>query len=176
MKPSEFERWILDDQDLPTGQEQALSNALAVSPRLRELRAGWQAAQAELQQAEPAIPAPGFTERWQARLASYESRRRQRQVNMVLSGTLAGAFGSLAVLAISMLRSPAGLASAVIEAAISIQRQISSGVQLAGALIDGVPLAAGVLLLSVTLAWLSVIWFATLYRYAFQSLSNGERK
>lgn len=176
MKPSDFERWILDDQSQPAEQGQALSNALAVSPELRGLMAGWQAAREELDQVSLAAPEPGFTQRWRARLASRELRKRQRQVGLVLGGTLAGAFVTLAALAISVLRSPAGVAAALMETAITIQRQISSGVQIAGALIDGLPLAAGVLLLSVTLAWLSVLWFATLYRYGFQNLSNGERK
>lgn len=176
MKRSEFERWLFRAERLTPEQEQALANTLVVVPELRALAAGWRAAEADLQRAAQVGPDPGFTERWRLKLASAQARRRQRQVGLVLSGTLTGAFGSLAMLAVLVLSSPAGLAAALMETAITIHQQVVSGVRVAGALIDGFPLAAGVLLLSVTLAWLSVIWFATLYRFAFQNLQNGERK
>jgi hypothetical protein len=176
MKLSKFEAWLYDNQPLSPEAELELRNAMVVSPELREQAEGWRTVRADLENAEFVGPPVGFTYRWRARLIRHQASHRQRQVKLALGATLAGAFGSLGLLVMLLLISPAGLAVAWMETAIQIGRSLEAAVRLGDSLIDGMPLAAGALLFGVTLAWLSAIWFASLYRFAFQTLQNGERK
>lgn len=176
MKLSKFETWLYDNQPLSPEDELELRNAMVVSPDLREQAASWRTARVDLEKAEQVGPTTGFTYRWRARLVRHQARGRQRQVKLALGATLAGAFGSLGLLVMLLSVSPAGLAVAWIETAIQVGRSLEAVVRVGNSLIDGMPLAAGALLLGVTLAWLSAIWFASLYRFAFQTLQNGERK
>lgn len=171
-----FERWLFDAEQLPPEEQLALQNTLAVSPAQRERAAGWRQAEADLQASAMVDPAPGFAARWRAAVARRLERRKRLQVGLGLAGSLVGAFTLLGLLAIPLLSSPAGAATAGLEALVSISQVLDAGFTLAGALVEGVPAAAGLLLLSITLAWLAVLWFATLYRYAFQKLPNGGLK
>lgn len=143
---------------------------------MRELVPGWRAARAELRAAAQAAPAAGFTGRWRRRLARQHAAQRRRQLALLLGGALSGAFAALVVLGVLLLNSPAGLAANVMRAAIDAVAALDSGLRMAAALVEPVPAAAAAVLVSVTLAWLSVIWFASLYRFAFQNLTNGEKK
>lgn len=176
VRQSDFERWLFDGQRLSPEHQQALANALAVSPEMRALTAGWREAQADLLAAPLAAPAPGFARRWKRRLLDHQAARRRRQIAWVLVGTLLGALLSLVLLAVLALHSPAGLAASALQALIRLARLFDSGVRLTGALVDGFPAVAGAVLTSVTLAWLSAIWFASLYRFAFQNLPDGGRE
>lgn len=143
---------------------------------MRELADGWRTAQAELRAAPQVAPAAGFTKRWRQRLARHQAAQRRRQLAVLMGGTLSGAFAALAVLGALALNAPAGLAASVMRATIDTVALLDSGLRVTGALVQAAPAAAAAVLVSVTLAWLSAIWFASLYRFAFQNLTNGEKR
>jgi hypothetical protein len=116
---------------------------------------------------------PGFTARWQNQLQARRERRRRRQVGIVLAGSLAGAFFSLAVLGLVAIASPAGLAAGWLASVIRLQQALEAGIHLLSVIGNGLPAIVGGIVLSLTLAWLSLLWFASLYRFAFQNLPNG---
>jgi 4-hydroxybenzoate polyprenyltransferase len=142
---------------------------------LRRLAASWRSLEPQLRQSEQIDAAPGFTRRWKARVQAQRERRRRRQVSLVLAGTLAGAFLSLMALGLAALMSPAGLAAGWIESVIRARQVLEASLHLVTAIGDGLPAIIGGIAVSLTLAWLSVLWFASIYRFAFQNLPNGGR-
>lgn len=83
MNHQPFEDWLLADEP-PTGEQAIeLDEHLQECPRCSQLDASWSEVHRLLQTAEQVAPAPGFTQRWQARLDAEQQaalrRRNHRQ-------------------------------------------------------------------------------------------------
>ncbi|MFQ5943774.1 MAG: hypothetical protein ACE5JF_09490 [Anaerolineales bacterium] len=173
MKSHLLDSWPLDEGDMSEADRERLERELKQSPELREQLAGWQAIEASIQAAPMASPEPGFTRRWQASLAERRERRHQRQVNWLLGGLLTGAFSAAILVSLDFISSPARMGAAWIEAAIRIGQILEAGARYLTILGDGWPALIGALALSAAVAWLSVLWAAAMYRYAFNQIQNG---
>jgi hypothetical protein len=79
------------------------------------------------------------------------------------------------LMGLDTLSSPAQLGSAVIESVLRVGKLIGSGARYLAILGDGWPAFISVLALSAALAWVSVLWVAAMYRYAFGQIQNGVR-
>lgn len=176
MKLQRFERLLFDREQLTPEQEAELQQALAKSDDLRRLAASWRSLETQLTTSQQASPEAGFTGRWRMQLQQRRMRRRQRQVGVVLAGSLGGALLALTVLSVTVLASAAGLAAGWMESVIRLSRILEAGIHFVAVLIDGLPAIVGGVVLSLTLAWLSLLWIASLYRFAFQNHPNGGRK
>lgn len=147
------------------------------SPLESQDPAGWAEVEAALRGSTILAPAPGFSRRWQQRLAASRARRASRQG----SWSLALAWGgSLATLAVWALLGPLGSPA---DSAVQLARQAAGwglGLEIAIGLLEVVigslPLAvrglSGLALLS-TAGWLATLWLASIYRLSFRPIRNG---
>ena len=139
----------------------------------------WALIEASLRRAPLLGPAVGFSRRWRVRLEQRRDQRRRRQAQVVLGGLLLGALISLGLLGIEALRvlsSPAGLVANWIRAGLGARSTLEGSFLLLKDVGGGLPAVLGGLAAALTLGWVSVVWFAALYRYSFANLPNGEKK
>lgn len=109
MKRHPFEEWLLDDNPLSVEEASALENHLQNCEPCRQLSESWKAVETELLNAPLIGPRPGFTARWQERLAAEQKALERRQSLAFLGFTIFGAillFGSLTILAMPLLQNP----------------------------------------------------------------------
>ena len=175
MKSRQLDDWPLDERELTAADRERLEQELKESPELQQELGAWQAIETSLQEASMVSPEKGFTQRWQSRLVARRERRSQRQVNWLLGLLMMGAISALILIGLDTLTSPAQLGSAVIETILRVGKLIGSGARYLAILGDGWPALFGALALSAALAWVSVLWFAAMYRYAFGQIQNGVR-
>ncbi len=100
-----FEDWVLERDSLPPEQEQALYEHLQSCPACRQLAESLREVEFRLKAQPLASPQPGFTNRWQSRLAQERARSQKRQTYLFLAVTLGGAV--LMILAMAILLLPA---------------------------------------------------------------------
>jgi hypothetical protein len=172
MKSHLLDNWPLDEDELSAAER---AQMLADSPELQKELSTWQAIEASLRESPVVGPQPGFTHRWQTKLAEKRERRWQWQVRGLLGLQLTGAFAAALLITLDTLASPAQLGTAVIESVLRIGKLVASGVRYLAILGDGWPALVGALALSTALAWVSVLWVAAMYRYAFGQIQNGVR-
>lgn len=100
-----YEEWLLAQSDpraegLSAEQQQMLRQHLAECVECQRLAEGWQGARDSLRRAAQIAPAPGFTQRWQERLAQERQRMHRRQSLAMLAFSL---FCALLLLACLLL-------------------------------------------------------------------------
>jgi hypothetical protein len=113
MNHQPFETWLLSEETLPPVQAQALREHLQSCEACQGLEQSWSGVAQLLQKTGPAAPAPGFTARWQARMAEERRLRQQRNAWRMLAFTGSIAFVLLILLgatALDLFQSPEQLA------------------------------------------------------------------
>jgi hypothetical protein len=176
-----FEEWLLAQSDpyadpLLPDQTQALQAHLAGCASCQALARGWSGARAALHRPPAAEPAPGFAQRWQARLEAERTRLHRRQTLAALGFVAGGAFlllASLGLLAAPLLGSPSIVFWAWFSHLLALAHDVSS---LGGGLADllrslggALSILAWVILIGL-LAELGVLWIV-FYRF----LTNPRR-
>ena len=89
MSHQPYETWLFSEERLLPEQAQALREHLRNCEACRRLEQSWSGVQQLFQRSMPTAPAPGFTARWQARLAA-EQRRRQRRNGWIMLSVTGG--------------------------------------------------------------------------------------
>ena len=98
MKHKQYERWILGDEEpLSYKQQQELDAHLKVCKSCRSLRESWNANKQLITQSTAKIPAPGFTNRWQATLARKYQIEKIRNYRLTVFGLVLLAFTSSSI-------------------------------------------------------------------------------
>jgi anti-sigma factor RsiW len=105
MSHSPYDDWLFSDEPRTAQESEELRRHLAGCPRCRSLAEAWSDVRLDLEGSPAAAPLPGFTGRWQRRLALDRQRRARRQSIGLLAG-LGGGLG-LALLTFVWLGSPA---------------------------------------------------------------------
>jgi len=175
----ERENLLIDPLEQVPSPQADLGREVLAPAELAELGTAWWTMEAEIRRLPLLGPETGFRRRWIERLGRRRDQHRRRQVILALSGLLSGAFLTFTLLGIetlARLASPAALASDWIQGAINARNAIEAAVQLLSAFGGGLPVLVGGVALAVALGWLSVLWLASMYRYAFVNLSNGVTK
>lgn len=121
MSHSPFETWLFSDEPRSAQEAAELRQHLASCDRCQTLQAGWAQVQRDLTQPPLAAPRPGFTGRWEARMALDSRKRARRQSGVLLGGIALGIVVGLALLAWLGLPQPLRLPS--------LAGMVSSGVQ-----------------------------------------------
>ena len=104
-----FEDWLFSDEPLDPEQSRTLQAHLQDCLSCREKDLAWHEVETRLKAAPVLSPAPGFTLRWQARLAAERLRKERRQTLYILLFSLGGAGLLLFILGwltLPALRSP----------------------------------------------------------------------
>lgn len=160
-----FENWLLSDEPLSLEQTRALQEHLSTCETCCQLEAGWDSLQTLLQEAPVDVPAPGFTQRWQARQAEQrrKAQRRQSWILFLINGAIAA--GLLAILgysALNLLEQPDQILIIMVYRLMTLTFQVASVGDFISAvmnsLLGAVPLAAWIGLVGLS-AMLSVLWF-----------------
>ena len=79
MEHQPFERWIFEAETLSDEQANALRVHLQECERCRAIAEAWKVVEQEINLAPMVSPAPGFTQRWKARLVERRRTAEQRQ-------------------------------------------------------------------------------------------------
>ncbi len=182
MKPQQYERWIFESEDLSPEQRAQLEDQLDRDPDQRRLAAAWEAVESELMAAPMAAPPAGFAARWRQRLAARKLRTAQRVDWLTLGLLLGAALLTLILLgagALGPITTPAELGKAWTSDLVGLRRSADAVFGVAGAMLGSLPplfqVSLGLTLL-LTAGWISVVWLASIYRYAYQEIPNGGLK
>ena len=171
MKSPSFDDWLLSDDTLDPEKEAALGRAIASAvPGDEPLPMVLAYHEVDsLFRAVPAVnPAPGFSGRWQARLAHQKARRQTLAISLSSLFALATA-GIIAAVLLAPLEAPfslAQIANSVISSAVQLIIRLSSLRTLSGYLLAQVPPAIPIALWVglatsmslVTLTWVYAMW------------------
>ena len=101
MSHQPFEKWIFSEETLQPDQQHALESHLETCKDCQQLDSALKEFELEIHRQPSPMPAPGFTQRWQTRLARVrQQRQRQRLWIFTLSSF---ALASLIILTLFML-------------------------------------------------------------------------
>ena len=89
MNHQPFETWIYNEEALEPGEQQKLNDHLQSCEECRRLSLAMEGVRQTFRAAPSPAPAPGFTQRWKARLAVHKQVVQQRQM-WILTLTLFG--------------------------------------------------------------------------------------
>jgi predicted anti-sigma-YlaC factor YlaD len=104
MSHQPYETWLLSEESLDEEQEKALQTHLEDCRQCQQLSQSWTQVQSLISTSSEPEPAPGFSLRWQQRLAIRREHQQQRKMWLLTLGLLALAliiFLSLAVITFS---------------------------------------------------------------------------
>jgi hypothetical protein len=93
MNHQPFEDWLLSDEALDPEQETNLRQHLSGCPKCTDLSQALQSVEQEMVRAPQLSPAPGFTERWQARLVEKRAQKQRSIVWWAIGVNLSAALG-----------------------------------------------------------------------------------
>lgn len=89
-----FEFWLTSDETLRPEDERKLHEHLESCESCRQLSNAWVEVQELFREPQLALPSPGFSERWQAKLAEYqlsEVERYHRRISWIFFAVMSGA-------------------------------------------------------------------------------------
>jgi hypothetical protein len=176
MSLQQFEQWLLSEDDLNPQQQLELEEELARNPELGALRDRLQAVDLLLKSAVMLEPQPGFVGRWKSRVKREREKKGRRQTFKLLAALSLIGVVSLGLAGLLLFSSPAELASSALKAIVGLRAQSEFVWDFLAAIIPAIPGAMGAFMLSgllAALAWLSVAWITSLYRYAYLERRNG---
>lgn len=177
MNHQPYESWILDETTLSLAEQRQMKDHLDSCAACRKLATGWIAARRSMRAAPPARPAPGFTGRFQARLAERRALQHQLQarrfVLITTTASMLALFALMAYLAFTtsfatLLVNALGLATRLVIQWNNAQQVIMS---LWHALPIYIPVAIWVIL-STGLGLLGLIWAVSLWRISAKGVTN----
>jgi len=109
MSHQPFETWMFTKETLTSEQSHALTEHLNSCETCQQVESAWLEIHQQLKRVPAITPNPGFSLRWQDRLAERRHERQRRRAWVMFAFTLSGALMMLALLAlraIEMLSSP----------------------------------------------------------------------
>lgn len=112
MNHQPFKDWLLSEEPLEAQQSQALQQHLRECADCRQVENAWADASALLRRTPYAAPAPGFTHRWQQRLAAQRVQAQRKQAWVAIAVTAGIAFVLIVLFGthvLDLLASPASL-------------------------------------------------------------------
>lgn len=167
MNHQPFETWLLSGDPLEAEQHRQLEQHLESCAHCRELSAAWQTLLPLIHAAEPVAPAPGFTQRWQNRLAREQVFVQRRQSWLIFSLSLGAAAAFLLVLTLLVAFSystPLDWILGLVSNLASLVAFTNAMQQVFAVLANLVP-SAWLVSFAAILAVLSVLWIAVLHKY-----------
>lgn len=100
MSHQPFESWLLSDQTLDEEQQYMLHEHLDECQQCRSISAAWSHVQDLMALDSTPEPAPGFTQRWQTHLSTFQHKRQQRRMWILTLGLMG--LGGLIFLALAI--------------------------------------------------------------------------
>ena len=182
MKQRQIDPLLFSDEELSAKQKEALAEALTGSPSLAQLTSAWKELQGKFEVVETVSPAPGFVSRWQRYRIRREAEMQRKQVWITLSALATGAVLGIGVLAVTLLQalsSPANFAGEILTEWVLLSQRLEFGVSLLrifGKDLPPIIPGIGITWISSLLAWVTVAWLVSIYKYALAGVKNGVGK
>lgn len=170
MNHSPFEDWLLSGEPLNDAQKQALQAHLEDCQACTRLAGGWAQVSAAIRHTQPASPAPGFTNRFQASLIARRTAQQRRLAWRVFLGTLGAALVIGLVIwspNLSALPDPISILASLLASATYLLAGLADTRTLLSALFRGVPLAIPLavwIILAINLFVWSLIWVLSIWK------------
>lgn len=167
MNHQPFEDWLLAEEPLSADEQRRLDEHLAACPGCTRLAEAWGSTRAVLAAAPLAAPAPGFSQRWEARLVKERAARLRRRT-LGISGLLVMAlallaWGGISMQGLSLTDAFTGLLynlTYLVARALQTQALFT---RLLGSVSPSLPVLVWVLA-ATTFSILSLLWAFTLWR------------
>lgn len=174
MEHQPFENWIIDELELTPEQTQALAAHTKECSHCRTLQTSWAEIRAQIDAASEAIPAPGFSKRFQKNLEERRLRQ-QLQIRRLFLFLVLGAglsfFAWLVVIAATT--SPADLLVAGVQTFTQLFVNYDLIQQTFITLINSVPIVIPLALwiaITCSFVFLSLVWVISVWRISFQGV------
>jgi len=171
-----FEDWLLSEATLSLEENQALREHLQTCESCRKISTALQGVDHQLHKAPTFSPAPGFSQRWMARLVADQVKRKRRQTFLILLFSVGGAgllFAIVGLALIPYIEFPMPAILAWVYRLVTMFSTVSSTVNVITTVVttvfEVVPLTLWIGIL-VALASLSALWIV-----AFQQLTSPRR-
>ena len=167
MNHQPFDAWIFQDNDFSAEQQQSLQAHLQACPACQERAFAWRSAQQIMRQAEAPVPAPGFSLRFQSRLAERRLMLQRRQ-SWLMAGLGIGAslvfLGLMTILVLLSFQSPLDWFLTMINHFVDLLTLASTASRVLRTVNATIPLGIAAAISSLlTLA--GVLWAASLQKY-----------
>jgi anti-sigma factor RsiW len=180
MNHEPYEEWLLSGEELNADQQLSLDEHLAICTECAGLATAWQAVRQVMLAAPQVEPAPGFTGRWQKRLAKRRAdaaRRNTWIALLVCAGGIILTIVGLAMPEIQGIPSPIQLLSSLVfNVAEVIVTAQNAGIWVLS-LLRGVPLYIPLLFwiaISTALLLWSLVWMIGIWRLPHLQRSQNE--
>ncbi len=172
-----FEKMIIENAPRNAAQERLLQEHLQICPSCRKLANGWAAVHTQMRASRHVSPRSGFTNRWQADLASRRIYQQKLQTRRTLLG-----FGSAAVLLFFVLlgylawnAAPIDWLVTLMNAGLRILSNLQHLQQVALTWFSAVPVSIPLtawILVSTGVVFLVAGWLFTLWRITMQGATT----
>jgi hypothetical protein len=165
-----YEEWLLSDEPLSPEEQGQLDEHLITCESCQQIAFALQSVAIAIQETPEVMPAPGFTQRWQARQIQRRSAQRSRITWIVFVLCTVGAFAALLGLALPQvggLPTPVEMISSLLHSTSSLLVTLQDIQDVLSAIFTHMPLAVPVLLwiiVTMSVAVWSVIWFVFIWR------------
>ncbi|MDD5370007.1 MAG: zf-HC2 domain-containing protein [Anaerolineaceae bacterium] len=175
-----YEEWLLSDEPLSPEQQMRLEEHLSSCEACQQLADAWQSLANVLRVIPEVAPTPGFAQRWQARQLQRRTAQHRHITWIVLLLCISGSFATLLGLALPQvggLSTPIKMISTLLHSTSLLLGSFQDIQAVLGAIFTHVPLGIPVLLwmiVSMSVAVWSVIWFAFIWRLPKFKRSQNE--
>ena len=170
-----YEHWILKDGPLNEEQASSLNRHLAGCTHCQQVKLGWERAHQQMTGAEMAVPAPGFSQRWQSSLAERRASRQKNQVRRFFKYLIGINLLSFTGLVSTLIlgTSPLKLFSGLLQGSVSTFLYAKEAQNLILGAFHSVPLFIPVafwILISTGFCLAALVWGASMWRYLFKGV------
>ena len=176
MKHQPFESWLYERETLSRDQARDLENHLENCDSCRTLATAWMDIEGRLLSTSLVAPAPGFSQRWLARLSDHRRQVNHRQMSAMLLTTTIG----LAVLSVLFGAELLPLLQPLVPTLVAWGGKVANLVAnlnlfrvimgiLVEATVESIPLAYRVVL-PFSLAGLAAFWVLSLHRLSYRRI------
>jgi hypothetical protein len=175
MNHQPFRDWLLSDEQLSEGEKQALQDHLSTCESCSQIVSAWKEVEMEIKRVPEVAPAAGFTERWQANLATYQARKQSRGGWFTIAATsivISTLFGIMAWQGWLLLQSPDAFLAVWLNRLVGVISLYFIVQNFVGSSIRYLPFYTilGMVLLVGLISFMSVLWLA-----AYRKLSLARR-
>jgi hypothetical protein len=170
MNHQPFEEWLLSDDELDQDQEQALNEHLETCTQCPPVVEAWKNVLIDIKYSPEVSPTPGFTQRFEARLAERRAENQQRWTLITLLGFCLGAIalsGAGILVKYNGLPSPVALLTDFSYTFIVLAEKVGTFWDVMQGILGSVPLIVPLFIwisISVSLFLWVFIWFVSVWR------------
>ncbi len=171
-----FEKMIFDRKDLTEDEAVLLDGHLLGCDPCTSLTVNWHEVERLLRRSGPAVPVEGFSHRFQVKLAHQRHQAAHRQLIGLVTLLVLGLVVTAGLFGVELVSLFFSMASTLLKIVIGVIQALTY-INLAGSLVWAIlentfgRIPPGYwLFISASLSFISIVWFATMYRFGFSQI------